>query len=318
MTDQFESTEEQFSQTLMIMAIAALFFALIFLSSTPIFIRFSEREISASATAFNRFWISTTLLGLWKGLQGLRCRISLDKPITQDYLPDSGWVWGGLLGVGIFFSADIIIWAWSLTQTSVANATLLANLTPVFTILGGWLVWKRGFESKFLMGMSLAMAGAIAIGLEDWQITTGKVEGDIAAILASITFAVYLLILERLQTRLKATTILFWSSAIATVFSLPIALLSGDNLFPYSWQGWSAILCFALVCQILGQWLLVYSLDHFSSGFVAVFLLLEPVLAAIGAWILFYEQLSLFNWIAFGVVLGGIYLALSSEYKSPT
>jgi drug/metabolite transporter (DMT)-like permease len=49
-----------------------------------------------------------------------------------------------------------------------------------------------------------------------------------------------------------------------------------------------------------------------SSGFVALFLLLEPVITAILAGVLFSETLSLFNWFAFSVVLAGIYLGKSS------
>ncbi len=291
-------------------AIAALFFALISIASSAIFIRFSEQEITSSATAFNRFWITTVILGLWNGLSSLRHRRSLDEPIEQK--PYSGWVWGGLLAAGLFFSADLTLWAWSLTQTSVANSTLLANLTPVFTTLGAWLIWGKRFDSRFLTGVVIAIGGAIAIGLEDFSYATGKVEGDIAALIAAIGFGVYLVVLEKLQTRLNATSIVFWSSAIATVLTLPLVLASGERIFPCSWQGWMAVISLALICQMLGQGLLVYSLNRLSCEFVALFLLLDPVLAATGAGVFFSEQLGLLNWMAFAVVLLGMYLALSS------
>lgn len=291
-------------------AIAALVFALVSIASSAIFIRFSEQEITPSATAFNRFWITTVILGLWNGLSSLRHRRSPDKPIPQE--PYSGWVWGGLLAVAIFFTADLTLWAWSLTQTSVANSTLLANLTPLFTTLGAWLVWRTHFDSRFLTGMLIAIGGAIAIGLEDFSYASGKLEGDIAALLAAIFFGVYLLVLEKLQTRLNVTSIVFWSSAIGTVLTLPLVLASEERIFPCSWQGWMAVISLALICQVLGQGLLVYSLNQLSCEFVALFLLLDPVLATIGAGAFFSERLGLSNWLAFAVVLLGMYLALSS------
>lgn len=310
MTSQLELSEKSLSKTPVTIAIVALIFALISIASAAIIIKFSEREISPCATAFNRFWIATVVLGIWNGISSLRRRF-LDKPIQQEQY--SGWVWGGLLAVGMLLSADLILWAWSLTQTSVANATLLANLTPLFTTLAAWLVWRRRFDSRFLVGMGIAIGGAIAVGLQDWQMTSGKVEGDIAAILAAISFGLYLLALEKLQTRINATTIVFWSCAIASLLTLPLVLTTEQRVFPCSWQGWMAVITLALVCQVLGQGLLVYSLNRLSSEFIAIFLLLDPVLAAIGAAALFSERLGVLNWVAFAIVLLGMYLALSSQ-----
>ncbi|NMG06652.1 hypothetical protein DP117_07130 [Brasilonema sp. UFV-L1] len=69
----------------------------------------------------------------------------------------------------------------------------------------------------------------------------------------------------------------------------------------------------ALICQVLGQGLIVHSLSRLSSGFVATAFLLDPVLSSIEAWAIFSEQLSLSNWLAFITVLMGIYLAVSSQ-----
>jgi hypothetical protein len=105
---------------------------------------------------------------------------------------------------------------------------------------------------------------------------------------------------------------LFWSSAIATVVFLPIVLIDGGQLFPTSWQEWLIVISLADVCQILGQGMLVHSLKELSSEFVALFLLLEPILAGVGAWLLFSEQLGLLNLVAFAIAKVGVYLSLSS------
>ncbi|MBW4493752.1 MAG: DMT family transporter [Oscillatoria princeps RMCB-10] len=293
------------------LALVALLLALISIASAALLIRFSEREIGPSATVFNRFWIATAVLGLWNGFKAVRSRISHRKPRQPSLYP--GWVWGGLLAAGICLSGDILLWAWALTQTSVANSTLLANLTPLFSTVGAWLVWRRRFDSRFLAGMCVGLGGAVAVGIQDFSCATGKVDGDIAALLAAICFSVYLLVLEKLQTRLEKTAILFWTSASASLFALPFALTAGGSIFPGSWQGWVAAVSLAVVCQVLGQALLVYSLNALSSEFVALSFLLEPVLAAIGAGALFSERLNLGNWLAFATVLLGMYLALSSK-----
>lgn len=310
MAHPIQLPQRSLGKTPAIATIVSLCLALLSIASAAIFIKFSEQEISPYATAFNRFWITTVILALWSGFKALRQR--QENSETPQSSPYTGAIIGQLFLVGFFLATDLILWAWSLTQTSVANATLLANLTPVFSCFGGWLFYRRRFDRQFLLGMGIAIAAIFAIGLNDCQIGSGKFLGDIAALIAAVSFSVYLSVLERLQSQLRTTTILLWSSTIATVVSLPIVLIDGGQLFPTSWQGWITVISLAGVCQILGQAMLVHSLDRLSSEFVALFLLLEPIVAGVAAWALFSEQLGWLNLVAFAIALGGVYLSLSS------
>ncbi len=164
--------------------------------------------------------------------------------------------------------------------------------------------------------MVITIVGRVFIGIEDIQIangTTNKTLGDLAALLSAVFYAGYLLIIEQLRSKLSATKILMWSSLTGAILILPILIVTGEKIFPYSWNGWLAVICLAGICHVLGQGLVTYSLDKLSAGFVAIFLLIDPVLTAIEAWIIFSERLSLWDWIAFVLVLLGIYLALSSK-----
>jgi drug/metabolite transporter (DMT)-like permease len=318
----------------MVGAIAALVVALVSISLSAILVKFSELEVGPYATAFNRFWITALILGVWNVFHASRRRFfstKFEQPEQPSSLFDQGgndsasltrllqsspydnWVGWQLLVAGAFLAADLILWAWSLTQTSVANATLLANLTPVFTCLGGWLIWGRRFNTQFLVGMGIALAGTFVLGFSDLQIGAIRLQGDAAALLAAMFFGMYLLILEQLQSKLHPAKIILWSCAIASVLTLPSILMAGDRLFPISWQGWASVISLALVCQVIGQGLLMFSLSRISSEFVSLFLLLDPILAALGAWVLFSERLHLVDWLAFAVVLMGIYLASSNQ-----
>ena len=85
---------------------------------------------------------------------------------------------------------------------------------------------------------------------------------------------------------------------------------------PTSIAGWLAIISLGLISQGMEKGLLTYSLARYRSGFVAVFMLTILAIAAVLALIIFDEQLSLSNCLAFAVVLGGIYLAISAEKDS--
>jgi drug/metabolite transporter (DMT)-like permease len=332
-----------------VVAAVALVAALLCISVSALLVRFSEQELSPYAISFNRFWVTVVLMSFWCGFQALRRRWSSAtleaatdsnshsvsssqhitvscthacEPINHSILhltetkPENAnestvWNWIGwqLLAVSGFLAADLMLWSWSLTRTSVANATLLSNLTPLFTCLGGWIFWQKSFQKKLLLGMAIAVGGMGLIGLNDLQVGAVKLQGDAIALLAAISFSIYLLMLERLQNRLSTTRIVFWCSAIAALLTFPIVAFTHGPWFPTSWQGWSSIVSLAFFCQILGQALLVFSLNHLPAEFVAIFLLFDPILAALGGWICFSETLNGLTLFAFAVVSLGIYLA---------
>ncbi|MFB2881636.1 DMT family transporter [Floridanema aerugineum] len=296
------------------LALVSLFIGIVGISFAAIFIKLSESELSPYATIFNRLWISTASLGLVNGIQGIRRRYAPDQ--VEESPKNSGdftkYIWL-FVGYGTFFAASQIFWAWSITQTSVAVSTVLHNLTPLFTCLLAWLLFGKHFDNKFIFGMVIALSGVVVIEFEDLQLATGKVQGDLAAVVSAILVAGYLLIVERLRTKFSANKILMWGSAIATLATIPILWLTQERIFPYSWKGWLFVIGLALVCQIIGQGLIVYSQNMLSSGFIAIAFLLDPVITSLQAWVIFSERLSVSCWIAFAVVLLGIYFAQLSK-----
>ena len=296
--------------------IISIFLALFALSFTAIFLKLSEAEISPNAIIFNRLWIATLILGLSQkiGKSGQSKADYSNQKAAEDslstYTKRERWL---LLLVAVSSTASVVLWAWSLTQTSVANSTVLRNLTPLFTSLCGWLVLKQKFDRQFCWGMLIAIIGAIVIGLDDWQLSGEGFWGDAIALLSALLYAIYLVASEQLRLHRSTTNILFWRCAFGALLVFPVALLTEEYIFPISWSGWLLVIALAVVCQVCGQGLLIYSLNQFSASFVSLFLLLIPINTAILAWLIFAESLSCLNGIAFVLVLLGIYLAQSSQ-----
>jgi len=293
-----------------IFPLVALIAAVCILSFSAIFTRLSEQELSASATIFNRFWISSLALGLWSGFQQFRQPSAVRTQQSQSW-QGRDVLWFLCLGILIYGRSGS--WAWSLTQTSVANSNLLHNMTPVFATLGGWLFLGHRFNRQFLTGMGLALTGVLAIGLGDLQVGASGLMGDGAALLSAVFYAANFLIIEKLRVKFSATTIMLCSCVVTGVLTVPIVLLGGNQLFPTSMTTWLAVIALGVLSQGLGQGLLTYCLKQFTSGFVSIFMLAEPLITAVLAWKFFAEQLNLLNWLAFIVVLAGLYLATISR-----
>lgn len=309
MNDQIELTNQQ-SDSQTTRAIIAIFVSVWSFGIVPILIRWSENEISPNATIFNRCWIAAVIFGLWQELSLVHQRwLGQQSIIRQSF--DSKQILLVLIATALF-STQQILWAWSLTQTSVANSALLHNLTPFFTALGGYLLFHQRFDYKFLVGLAIASVGTIILGLDDLQVPSTKFQGDLLAFFSAVFWSGYLLAMEKLRIQLTSLTILAWVCRIATVLLFLILLTAHDEWFPHSGNGWLNIIALAITF-VFGYSLLAYSLKYLPSSLVAMINLLNPVVTSFLAWIILAETLSLLNLMAFTIIMVGICLALTSK-----
>lgn len=291
------------------LSLGILTVAVIALAFSPIFTKLSEIELSPTATIFNRLWIATIIISSW---QFIKTPAKFDVIAPTESISDrqeQGW----LFLASLCATVSAVLWAMSLIHTSVSSSTVLRSFTPIFISLGAWLILKQRFNRQFIIGMMLSIVGAIAIGWDDLQLGQDYLTGDGIALVSAALHGANILIIGYLRDRGCTTEkVLLWRCAGGALVVLPLCL-TDTNLFPLSLQGWLTIVALAVVCQIFGQGLLVYSLKQFSSSFVGIFTLLKPLITALLAWAFFAETISITSAIALVLILVGIYLAKSSD-----
>ena len=286
--------------------------AVVALAFSPILTKLSEFELTPTAIIFNRLWIATIIVSGWQLVETWRSEsVELTK-INTTYKEK-----GLLILASSSATASALLWAISFTQTSIASSTVLRSLTPLFISLGAWLILKQRFEKQFIVGMILAIIGGTTIGWDDLQLGNEHLLGDGIALLSAALHGVNLLAAGYLRDRGCTTDrILLWRCGVGALMVLPVVYFSDVQFFPVSLQGWLVIIALAVVCQTFGQGLLIFSLKQFSSSFVGIFALLKPIVTALLAWIVFAESVSITSSIALILILGGIYLAKSSNSQT--
>jgi drug/metabolite transporter (DMT)-like permease len=264
----------------------------------PIFVRLSE--LGPTATAFYRLALALPILWLWMEIGDRRA--ATNRPTGyRDFV--------GLAVSGLFFAGDLGLWHWSIKLTSVANSTLLVNLAPVFVALGAWLFFGERFSTTFLIGLVVAIVGAALLVGGSPQIGADHLLGDVLAVAAAVSYAGYILAVSRLRARFSTAAVMAYGGGVTCAALLLVALVSGENLIASSAYGWAMLLGVALVSQVGGQSLITYALAHLPSAFSSVSLLLQPVAAAVLAWVILGEALGAWQGLGGAVVLVGIVLA---------
>ncbi len=289
-------------------ALAILLLGALGIAFAPIFVRLSE--LGPTATAFHRLLLALPALWLWRHVESRGPRRPRQPAGWPDYLE--------LIAAGLFFAGDLAFWHWSIGYTTVANATLLANFAPVFVALFGFALFGQRFSRTFLIGMSLALAGACVLMGQSLALGPGHLLGDALGVITAMFYGAYIIAVGRLRARFSTATIMAWSGLVTCAALLPIALISGESLIATTVFGWAMLLGLALISHAGGQSMIAYALAHLPAAFGSVSLLLQPAAAAVLAWLILGEALG--PWQAFGavVILGGIYLARrGSEFTPP-
>ncbi|MBI1240533.1 MAG: EamA family transporter [Nostoc sp. RI_552] len=318
MENKVENVDTSSYQRIIWLRFALLLVGLFAIGFAPILMKFSISEITPNATIFNRFWIASLVFGIWSTRQMICNNSSNDISSGQEKLYSPKTV-GMILLAGSFLAGIQLMWAWSLSRTSVASSvTILHGLRPLLTALGGWILFKNRYDSKFLFGMIMASIGAVLIGFNDFSESIYKLQGDFLSVLSAIFSALELLIIERLLTQFTTQTLMFWFCAISSLITIIFLITTGDIFFPVSWRGWLAVIGLALVCQVIGQGLITYSLNYLSPAFVAVSMVIDPIISSLFAWMILNEKLTILTSIFCCIVLLGIYLSLSSQYAVKT
>ncbi|HEX6007610.1 MAG TPA: EamA family transporter, partial [Burkholderiales bacterium] len=77
--------------------------------------------------------------------------------------------------------------------------------------------------------------------------------------------------------------------------------------------GWMKVFGLALIAQVAGQSLIAYAMAHLPPRLSSVGLLLQPVMAAIFAWLILGETLGALQFAGALLVLIGIRIAHQAE-----
>lgn len=293
MSEQVEKAAGQINMTAFIL----LLIGGVAIGTSPVFMRFAD--VTPTSAAFWRLGLSLPLMIIWQAYDiHKNGGVATPKMNLKEIKP--------FVIIGFFFALDLTMWHWSVQLTTVANATLLANMAAIFTAVGGFLFFGARFSRTFVGGMILALLGAMALMGSSIELNPDHLFGDFLGLITAFAYAGYMISSAEARKRFSTVSIVLGTAVFGCIFLFPIALNETGNFIPATLVGWLPLLALAWFTHVVGQSLIVYALAHLPAAFGSVSLLVQPLVAAILAWILFAEALGIYHLVGATFIITGI------------
>jgi drug/metabolite transporter (DMT)-like permease len=217
---------------------------------------------------------------------------------------------------GLAFALDLGFWHYGIALTSVTNATVLSNLTPVVVTLFAWVILKERPKPLFLLAVAVAIAGAWLMAAEKGG---GPGEnpplGNILSVATALWYALYFLALGEGRKTQGASLLMLWSSLIAAPLLLAAALVMGEPILPATLGGWGACVGLGLM-HVAGQGAIAWAMGRLPMTLISVVVLVQPVVAAALGWMLFAEAIGPMQATGAAVALVGVVLAQQASRRT--
>jgi drug/metabolite transporter (DMT)-like permease len=241
----------------------------------PIFVRLAAT--GPIATAFWRMALAVPILWIISRYQN-----TLDKGTFR-----SPWIWVA----GLAFALDLAAWHFAIRLTSVTNATLLANCAVLLVPPLSWLFLRRAVRLSTIGYGALAFLG-IAL-LSSPSLHGGEqLLGDALALVTAAFYAAYLVAVAAARQRIGAAALALASSLLSSLALLLFVPLAGEKLLPAVAIDWIWLVGLAVISQVFGQTAIAHAMGRIPPAQAAIGLLIQPVSAAVFAWVLFQESMS--------------------------
>lgn len=279
-----------------------LVFTTLFWGGNVVAGRLAVGEVSPMAITFLRWLVSFALLALFARRQILA---EYRKVLPQ-------WPLVMLLGI-LGFTAFNALYYSAAHHTTGINIAIIQGSTPIIILLMGFIVFRNALSGLQMVGALLTILGVLVSASHgDWRVVASLAfnRGDLWLLIASIFYAIYTLLLRK---KPDCSALVFFTAmaAAACLSAIPLVVYEaqqGQLIWP-SFKGWLLIAYIAVLPSLLCQIFYIRGVELIGPGRASIFYNLVPVFGALLSALLLREAVSIFDVMALGLVLGGIFIA---------
>lgn len=213
---------------------------------------------------------------------------------------------------------------WSLKYTTAARAGLLANTSPVFTLLLAAMLGQESLNRRKSLGLVLGAAGTAAAfaapGSDLYSGSLNMLPGDAMALLGALCWAAYTVGGSRLQHHgdgLAASTAAMLTGTLM-LFPLYLLLPAPPPVRTFTGPVWGMILYSGIIATGVANALWFAALDHLSPGTLGAFGYLSLLICLLTSGLALHENFSAPFLLALCAILAGTALMLHAPAPDPS
>jgi len=277
-----------------------LLLAMVSVSSTSLVVR-SVATVPALVLAF---WRMFTASGMLWSYSVIRPAGKL-SPINKKRI----------IFAGIFLGCHFACFFLGIRNTSIANATLLGCMAPIFTVFISTFQ-KKKINKMTYVGLIVAIVGGGIVQSGDISLNSANLFGNSIALLSALFLAITFVLAE--EIRQETDNVVYGRSLffVASITVLLIAATVGDSILNFKAADIPWFLFLGLVPSIFGHNLLNYAVKYITPTAVSSVPLGEPIIASIFALLLFGEAIPIGALLGGPVVLIGVYIIINNQAVS--
>jgi drug/metabolite transporter (DMT)-like permease len=220
-----------------------------------------------------------------------------------------GWITPPAAALGIHFMS----WVIGARMTTVSNASLIANLTPVAMPFLLWLVYRERVNRREIVGTSFTLAGLAVLSGASFRVSATSFAGDMICFGSMLAFAVYLALGRRNSGRINIWLYIVPLYFIAGLISFVCALWVINPVKVYTTANLLYILGLGLIPTVIGHSILNYSMKYFRGQVVSVTNLTQPFFAGLLGFMVFGESPRLAFYPAAALIAVGVLIVLFGQ-----
>ncbi|MBP3041896.1 DMT family transporter [Bacillaceae bacterium Marseille-Q3522] len=191
-------------------------------------------------------------------------------------------------------------------STSTSNAGFLVSLAVIFAPVLSAIFLKQKPKKQVIFGILFALIG---IGLLTINSSLKISFGDILCILGALSYATYIIITGTLTKHVDSIALGVLQLGFTGVLGLVFSFLFETPKVPHTFESWFAVLGLSLLCSALGFVGQTAAQKYTTPIHTSLIFSLEPVFAALFAFLFAGEVLSTKGYVGAAIVLMGVLLA---------
>lgn len=237
------------------------------------------------------------------------------KILANNWADELRFLACGLCAGSLYFITE----NYALKYTSTGNVSLLAAVSPLFTTILVSVVYKIRMLPGVILGSIIAFIGVGCIIFSHGEGFVIKPKGDILALTASLSWALYTLTVKRLIPLYNSFFITRKLFFYGVVTALPLLILQKEPLhlnvlFDFHHPEVPLNFIFLVLFCSLGAYL-IWNEAMKQLGAVTAnnYLYLQPLVTMVAAYFLLHEEIFLLGYVGCCLILGG--LVISDKMK---